>query len=210
MQNIKPTHFLAAVDCPSAGSDVLDRVVGIAPAPLLPGEQEAEYATHVARIVALAKPRDAIEDLLTRDVIYLSWEVLRLRRLKAGLLRVAIGSGISAVMYRLGYEEESAGELAANWAAGKKAAQKEVAAALQRAQLTMEDVIAETLEGKIDSFERIDRMLASSEGRRNNALREIERHRAALGAVMRQAIDEVQDAEFRDVDTGEVGGAAPP
>jgi hypothetical protein len=25
-----------------------------------------------------------------------------------------------------------------------------------------------------------------------------------------EAIDEVQDAEFRDVDTGEVGGAAPP
>ena len=32
--------------------------------------------------------------------------------------------------------------------------------------------------------------------RRNNALREIERHRAALGAAVRQAIDEVQDAEF--------------
>jgi hypothetical protein len=116
MQNIKPTHFLATPDHPSAVSDILDRVAGIAPAPLLPGEQEAEYDTHVARIIAAAQPRDAIEDLLTRDVIDLSWEVLRLRRLKAGLLRVAIGSGISAVMYRLGYEEESAGKLAANWA----------------------------------------------------------------------------------------------
>jgi hypothetical protein len=123
-------------------------------------------------------------------------------------LRGAIGSGISEVMYRLGYEG-SAGKLAANWAAGKKAAQKTVAAALQKAQLTMQDVMAETLEGKIDSFERFDRMLASSEARRNNALREIERHRAALGTAVRQAIDEVQDAEFRDVDTGEVGGAAP-
>ena len=45
MQNIKPTHFSAAADHPSAVSDVLDRVAGIAPAPLLPGEQEAEYAT---------------------------------------------------------------------------------------------------------------------------------------------------------------------
>jgi hypothetical protein len=112
-------------------------------------------------------------------------------------------------MYRLGYDEESAGELAANWAAGKKAAQKTVAAALQKAQLTMEDVMAETLEGKIDSFERFDRMLASSEARRNNTLREIEHHHAALGAAVRQAIDQVQDAEFRDVDTGEVGGAEP-
>ncbi len=53
-------------------------------------------------------------------------------------------------------------------------------------------------------------MLASSEARRNNALREIERHRAALGAAVRQAVDEIQDAEFRDVETGEVGGAPPP
>ena len=209
MQNLKPTHFSAVVDRPSALSEVLDRVAGIAPAPLLPGEQEAEYATHVARIIAAAQPRDAIEDLLTRDVIDLSWEVLRLRRLKAGLLRGATSSRIYQVMCRLGYEDEYAGQLAANWAAGKKAAQKEVAGALRKAQLTMEDVMAETLEGKIDSFERFDRLLASSEARRNNALREIERHRAAFGAAMRQAIDEVQDAEFRDVDTGEVGGAPP-
>jgi hypothetical protein len=61
-------------------------------------------------------------------------------------LRGAIGSGITHLC-NLGYEERkgyaSAGELAANWAAGKKAKQKEVAAALQKAQLTMEDV-AET------------------------------------------------------------------
>jgi hypothetical protein len=210
MQNLKPTHFSAVADDPSAVSDVLDRVVGIAPAPLLPGEQEAEYAAHVARIVAVAKPRDAIEEILTRDVIDLTWEILRLRRMKVGLLRASVGSGIERVMRSLGYDLISAREIAANWAAGEKSAKNEVTAALKKAQLTMEDVMAKTLEGEIDSFERFDRMLASSEARRNNALREIERHRAALGAAMRQAIDEVQDAEFRDVDTGEVGGAAPP
>ena len=82
--------------------------------------------------------------------------------------------------------------------------------ALEKAQLTIEDVMAETLESKIDTFERIDRLLASAEARRNNALREIDRHREALGAAMRQAVDEAQDAEFRDVETGAVGGGAPP
>jgi hypothetical protein len=48
MQNVRPTHFSLVADRPSAVSDVLDRVTGIAPVPLLPGEQEAEYATHVA------------------------------------------------------------------------------------------------------------------------------------------------------------------
>jgi len=210
MRNFKPTDLPCVSDHLSPVSAVINRLAAIAPAPLLPGEKEADYAEFALAIVKAAHPKDAIEDLLTRDVIDLSWEVLRQRRLKARLLRGATSSGISSVMYRLGYEEESAEELAANWAAGKKAAQNEVARALRKAQLTMEDVMAETLEGKIDSFERFDRLLASLEGRRNNALREIERHRAAFGAAVRQAIDEVQDAEFRDVDTGEVGGTAPP
>jgi hypothetical protein len=197
-----------------SGEDSLDRVAAIAPVPLLPGEQEAEYATLAARIVAAAEPRDAIEDLLTRDVVDLSWEILRLRRFKAGLLRGAIGNGISVVMDGLGYDERkgrgSANELAANWAAGRKTAPKEVATALQRAQLTMEDVMAGTLETNLDAFERFDRMLASSEARRNNALREIDRHRAAFGAAIRQAINDVQDAEFLDVETGAAGGGTLP
>jgi hypothetical protein len=210
MQNVKPTDLSCVSDHLSPVSAVVNRVVSIAPTPLLPGEQEADYAEFALAIVKAAHPKDAIEDLLTRDVIDLSWEVLRLRRLKAGLLRGATSSRIYKVMCRLGYENEYAWKLAANWAAERKAAQKEVAGALQKAQLTMEDVMAETLEGKIDSFERFDRLLASSEARRNNALREIERHRAAFGTAVRQAIDEVQDAEFLDVDTGEVGGGAPP
>jgi hypothetical protein len=81
---------------------------------------------------------------------------------------------------------------------------------LKKAELSMDDVMAEALAKIIDTFERIDRMLASSEARRNNALREIDRHREALGAAVRQAIDEVQDAEFRDVETGEASAGSGP
>ena len=45
-------------------------------------------------------------------------------------------------------------------------------------------------------------MLASLEARRNNALREIDRHRDALGGGVRRSIEEIEDAEFRDVETG--------
>ena len=63
---------------------------------------------------------------------------------------------------------------------------------------------ATTLQHNLHRFERLDRMLASAEARRNNALREIDRHRSAFGAAVRQAIDEAEDVEFRDVETGEV------
>ena len=120
MQNVKPTDLRCVSDHLSPVSAVVNRVVSIAPTPLLPGEQEADYAEFALAIVKAAHPKDAIEDLLTRDVIDLSWEVLRLRRLKAGLLRGAIGSSIYQVMCRLGYEDEYAWKLAANWAAGKE------------------------------------------------------------------------------------------
>lgn len=156
MQNVKPTDLPSVSDHLSPVSAVINRVVAIAPAPLLPGEQEVEYVTHVTRIVAVAKPRDAIEEILTRDAIDLTWEILRLRRMKVGLLRASMGSGIRRVMSSLGYKLVSAGEIATSWAAGEKTAKNEVAAALKKAQLTMEDVIAKTLEDKIDPFERFD------------------------------------------------------
>jgi hypothetical protein len=87
---------------------------------------------------------------------------------------------------------------------GSKRARQEVDAILAKADLTMEEVTGKTFESKIDVFERIDRMSASAEARRNNALREIDRHRETVGVAARKAIDEVEDVEFRDVETGEV------
>ncbi len=99
-------------------------------------------------------------------------------------------------------------ELGKKWSAGDKNARKEVEVVLDKAQLSIDDVTARTLEYKLDSFERFDRMLASAEARRNNALREIDRHRSAFGGTVHQAIDEPEDVEFRDVESGEnIAGA---
>lgn len=96
------------------------------------------------------------------------------------------------------------------WASGDAGARIKFAKILKKAELTMDEVVAETFAHEIDFLERLDRMLASAEARRNNALREIDRHREALGAAMRQAINEVQDVQFRDVETGEESeGSAP-
>jgi hypothetical protein len=211
MQNIKPTHFSVVADHPSAVSDVLDRVVTIAPAPLLPGEKQADYAEVAVRIVKGAPPRDAVEEFLTRDVIDLTWDILRLRRMKAGLLKASAGRGVRRILSTIGYSDFSGNErFAEEWASGKATTRREFGEMLKKAGLTMDDVMAEAFAKEIDSFERFDRMLASAEARRNNALREIDRHRSALGAAVRQVIDDVQDAEFRDVETGEVGGGPRP
>ena len=104
MQNLKPTHFSAVADPPSAVGDVLDRVVTIATAPLLPGEKQADYSDVAVRIVRAANPRDAIEEFLIRDGIDLTWEILRLRRVKTGIVKASMSAarGVREILERPG------------------------------------------------------------------------------------------------------------
>ena len=147
-------------------------------------------------------PRDAIEEFLIRDMIDLTWEILRIRRVKAGILRASVADGVSKVLAGVGHSYMERDTLSQGWAAGDDRARKKVEAILTNAGMTIDEVTAKTLESKLDSYERLDRMLASLEARRNNALREIDRHRAALGGVVRRSIEEIEDADFRDVETG--------
>jgi hypothetical protein len=61
MQNVKPTDLPCVSNHLSLVSAVVNRVVSIAPTPLLPGEQEADYAEFALAIVKAAHPKDAIE-----------------------------------------------------------------------------------------------------------------------------------------------------
>lgn len=63
----------------------------------MPGERQADYAGVAVGIVKAAQPRDAIEEFLVRDVVELTWEVLRLRRVKAGILRASMRWGVHDV-----------------------------------------------------------------------------------------------------------------
>jgi hypothetical protein len=52
---------------------------------------------------------------------------------------------------------------------------------------------------KIDEIERIDRLIMSAEARRNAVLREVDRHRASVAHVLRQAADYIEDAQFEEL-----------
>jgi hypothetical protein len=184
-------------------------VLAISHVPLLPVESESDYRLLAEsdyrllaeRIVDAARPNDAIEELLIRDVIDLTWEVLRLRRTKAGVVRASFGASLQNVLRGL-FGESS--DLVTKSLSRNKAAEKEVAAKLAAARLTIEDVEAQTVEFNLDVFERLDRMMASAGARRNNALREIDRHREALGASTRKALEEIEDVPFTEVGSGTV------
>jgi hypothetical protein len=66
---------------------------------------------------------------------------------------------------------------------------------LARAGMTIDAVLADALAEKLDDIERIDRLTAVAEGRRNASLREIDRRRVVLGEILRRSVQELEERE---------------
>jgi hypothetical protein len=90
--------------------------------------------------------------------------------------------GLNAVLEPL--IDEGIGQLMKDWARRKPFAIKKVNRILASANLTMDAVIAHSLSENIDFIERIERLIAVAETRRNAILREIDRHRASLAGPL--------------------------
>src|SRR5262249_11925269 len=168
------------------------------PPPLLDGEDPAAYDDLLARVSGAVKPADIIEEIWVRDVVDLTWEVQRLRQLKAKLLAVNAHEGLEIILERLTdcFRAEGLSEL---WLKGDADSIKEVEELLASAELNMEDVMAQTLALKLDDIERIDRMTMNLEARRNAVLREVDRHRASVAQALRRAVNNIEDAQFEEI-----------
>jgi hypothetical protein len=129
---------------------------------------------------------------LARDIADLDWEVSRLRRLQASLMTATAYEGLQKVLDPLVEPYRDVVHLARAWAARDKAAIKRVDELLASAGLTMDAVKIQTFCTYLDEFERIARMIASAEARRDDALHEIELHRARWGQELRQATQQAE------------------
>ncbi len=188
--------------------------------PLVAGESAESYASLGARAVVAVKPSDFIEEILLRDVVDLTWEIIRLRKLKSRLLsQFLTAEGNSNILRSLSSSDlEALQELHEAAQTDANARQKyislweSVAGVRNFTDVGLNDIgtnISWELAKNLEPVERFDRIMASAETRHNNTLHEIERHRAGLGAALRSATTEVEDAEFTELETGEqVVGAA--
>jgi hypothetical protein len=188
--NLVSNPVIASAE-PSAAAEPLLTLV-------LDNEDPSAYEEIFARISAVVKPADFLEEIWVRDVVALVWEAFRLRRLKTCLLETAAPDGLVRVLSPF-LPQTTVREIASGWAGRDGERVKQVEGLLDQAGLTMEHVIAEALAVQIEDIERIDRMIASAEQRRSAMLREIDRHRASLASRLRLASDEVVEAEFEDV-----------
>jgi hypothetical protein len=168
---------------------------------LLENEDAAAYDEIFARISAVVKPADFLEEIWVRDVVALVWEAFRLRRLKTRLMEAAAPRGLTRVLSSF-LPHAAVNEMVAGWAGRDDERVMQVEGLLDQSGLTMEHVMAETLADRIEVIERIDRMVTSAEQRRSAMLREVDRHRTSLASRLRLASDEVVQAEFEDVTPG--------
>jgi hypothetical protein len=184
--------------------------VGLPPPALLNGEDAAGYDRLAARITAAVAPENVIEEIWVRDVVDLVWDVVRLRRIKAGLFTIGARDGMAAILHGLGAWNVKPQD----WAARKPAAIAAINAQLSAAGLDMNDVATSTFAARICEFERIERMLAAAEARRAAALdaidnrRVAERLRAAAQEAERAAAPPVEEGEFTLVPDGAGAAAA--
>jgi hypothetical protein len=162
------------------------------PTALFEGEDAKAYDELLSQIATVLKPADVIGDFLVRDVMDLTWEIFRLRRLKAKLMMANAYKGLSELLVPI-IGASGAQDLAEAWTARSSDAVERVNKILASAGLNTEAVIAQTLSLKLDDIERIDHLIALAEARRNAALREIDRHQQTLGQQMRHAVVDVED-----------------
>jgi hypothetical protein len=72
---------------------------------------------------------------------------------------------------------------------------------LAGAGVSMDFLVTDALAEQFDYIERIDRLTTVAEGRRNASLREIDRRRAMLGETLRRTVHEVEEGEFKVIET---------
>ena len=79
-------------------SKSLTRLSPFGPPPLLEGEDSAAYDELLARVFAEEKPTGIVEEFWLRDVVDLTWEILRWRRLKISLVELAMTRALRGML----------------------------------------------------------------------------------------------------------------
>jgi hypothetical protein len=170
--------------------------------PLIADEDLSRYEELSARVAAAVRPKDAIEEMLVRDITDNAWEVLRLRRFKTALFASARRGSLLAALVSAKIPEARACDLAERVVSDDASAIDEVERILASVGLSLDAVPTHTMMVRLREFETIETMIASHEARRHVAVRELERRRSSLASALWPRND-VVDAEFQDIGSKE-------
>jgi hypothetical protein len=162
-------------------------------APTLKTEDNKIYWNFLNEVVRCIKPADMIEWLWVKDVVDLSWEILRFRKLKITLTEIERED--TNAWIKRGWEYPDKPYYDAWTKTSRSRTAEEIEERKNMPLLDSETDSAKLLWRHIDQYEHIERLVTSVELRRDRILREIELRRAELARRLRQTTDEIIDAQ---------------
>jgi hypothetical protein len=174
------------------------------PSPLIAGEDRDAYAMFydrvwvgTQRLSGKIDKGDIFMQIWMMDIADLTWDVCRYRRAKSDFISAALQELVRKMLHpSLGAD---AADLVRQWANRDADADEKIAEVLAEEHLSVETLTASVLVDRLPMIERMDRLIAGAEARRNAAFRELERHRANLARLLRDTSDDVIDAQCEDV-----------
>jgi hypothetical protein len=178
----------------------------LGPPQLIDGEDGRAYKELNERVCLSVKPADIFEEIWVRDFVDLTWEILRWRRLKSSLMAASAFKGVQKVLEPFSFEGYH--ELVEDWAARKPDAIEQVNRMMESAGLTADAIMAQTLCENLEAMRTMETMIAMAEKRRDDALCQIERHRVALAHRARQAVQQLEKAEYQFLEPPQSKSAA--
>ena len=199
------TRKTKVADALKSSSLILDP---FGPAPILEGESSVAYDELLARISSEIKCADIFEEMWARDVVDYTWEMRRVRQMKANLISQQFQSCLQAILetlMRSGSSENQqspspAERLAKKWVAKDPAAIARVDKLFASANITKDTLITDAFLEVFETYESLDSLLASLEARRNSVRREIARHRSGFASKLKTLIQDVEEAEFETIE----------
>jgi hypothetical protein len=176
------------------------------PSGLLPGEDRQDFEAIRQMMIDDIKPETNLEWLWVFDLVELSWEILRYRRLKQKILQASRVQAIEAVLQRLdgaGMPECALQNMrlqtkrnATEWLEEPGAA-KEIETRLERHRIDVVAINAEVFIQTRDTFALFDGLMQSAQSRRFILLREINSRRGSVAQKLSEnAIERRIGARF--------------
>jgi hypothetical protein len=172
---------------------------------LLISESAAEFESMCAELNKDIRPQGYIVQMLTQDLAYTLWDILRWQRCRTGIINTGFRIGLRKLLEELVRDYVlSPDELASSWIADPKAkkfdelasgwftdpkAKKEVLEILGRYGLDEFAIEAEAMRHRLQELEMIERLLASAEARLEKTLRMIAECRPNLAQALRETSD---------------------
>jgi hypothetical protein len=172
---------------------------------LLRTESKEAFEKLLGELNREVQPTTFTKRMYTKDVADLTWEIMRLRRSKAGIINNAIRGALEKFLQRfllppggiflhMIEKHLSAYNLAYDWFYSQEAKDR-VSGLLEEAGFDMGAVEAEAVRRVLPDIEKLDRLIVSAEARRDKYLRSLAQSEESLATKLEGSSDRLLAAD---------------